>query len=97
MSDQTFFPYEGVIFGLGFFVNFFIWGEHSSGAIPFTSMLAMGAMWFGISFPLIYIGYYVGFRKQPYQQPVRTNQIPRQVKHSLVRWYLYFDTFLQNE
>ena len=69
-----------MIFGLGFFVNFFIWGEHSSGAIPFTSMLAMGAMWFGISFPLIYIGYYVGFRKQPYQQPVRTNQIPRQVR-----------------
>ena len=61
------------------FVNFFIWGKHSSGAIPFTSMLSMGAMWFGISFPLIYIGYYFGFRKAPYQQPVRTNQIPRQV------------------
>jgi len=79
--------YPGVIFGLGFFVNFFIWGEHSSGAIPFTSMLAMGAMWFGISFPLIYIGYYVGFRKQPYQQPVRTNQIPRQVPTQ--QWYTH--------
>jgi len=77
--------YPGVIFGLGFFVNFFIWGKHSSGAIPFTSMLSMGAMWFGISFPLIYIGYYFGFRKAPYQQPVRTNQIPRQVPTQV--WY----------
>jgi len=77
--------YPGVIFGLGFFVNFFIWGQHSSGAIPFTSMLSMGAMWFGISLPLVYVGYYFGYRKPPYQQPVRTNQIPRQVPTQL--WY----------
>ena len=82
--------YPGVIFGLGFFVNFFIWGKHSSGAIPFTSMLSMGAMWFGISFPLIYIGYYFGFRKAPYQQPVRTNQIPRQVSGRDSYSWLYF-------
>jgi hypothetical protein len=39
-------------------------------------MLSMGAMWFGISLPLVYIGYYFGYRKQPYEQPVRTNQVP---------------------
>ena len=50
--------YPGIIFSLGVFVNFFIWGKHSSGAIPFTTMLSMGAMWFGISLPLVYIGKY---------------------------------------
>lgn len=78
--------YPGIIFSLGVFVNFFIWGKHSSGAIPFTTMLSMGAMWFGISLPLVYIGYYFGYRKQPYEQPVRTNQIPRQVPPQI--WYM---------
>lgn len=78
--------YPGIIFSLGVFVNFFIWGKHSSGAIPFTTMLSMGAMWFGISLPLVYIGYYFGYRKQGYEQPVRTNQIPRQVPSQI--WYM---------
>ena len=43
-------------------------------------------MWFGISFPLVFIGFYFGFRKQPYEHPVRTNQIPRQIPDQV--WYL---------
>merc|ERR1712088_153646 len=49
-------------------------------------MLSMAAMWFGISLPLVYIGDYFGYRKQPYDQPVRTNQIPRQVPTQI--WYM---------
>merc|ERR1712128_219154 len=74
--------YPGIVFGIGFFINLFIWGKHSSGAIPFTTMLSVGAMWFGISLPLVFLGYYFGYRKQPYEHPVRTNQIPRQVRCS---------------
>jgi Endomembrane protein 70 len=72
--------YPGLVFAVGIFINFFIWGKHSSGAIPFTTMLSVGAMWFCISLPLVYIGYFFGYRKQPYEHPVRTNQIPRQVR-----------------
>lgn len=54
--------------------------------VPFTTMLALLCMWFGISMPLVYLGYYFGFRKQPYDNPVRTNQIPRQVPEQ--RWYM---------
>jgi transmembrane 9 superfamily protein 2/4 len=78
--------YPGIIFTLGLFINFFIWGKHSSGAIPFGTMISMGAMWFGISLPLVYIGYFFGYRKQAYDQPVRTNQIPRQVPEQV--WYM---------
>ncbi|XP_071952458.1 transmembrane 9 superfamily member 4-like [Antedon mediterranea] len=80
----TVFP--GVSFGIAFILNFFIWGKHSSGAVPFTTMIALLCMWFGISLPLVYLGYYFGFRKQPYEHPVRTNQIPRQVPEQV--WYL---------
>jgi len=79
--------YPGLVFGLGFFVNLFIWGKHSSGAIPFGTMVGVAAMWFGISLPLVYLGYYFGYRKQPYEHPVRTNQIPRQVPTQV--WYMH--------
>uniref|UniRef100_A0A8C7D9N7 Transmembrane 9 superfamily member n=1 Tax=Oncorhynchus kisutch TaxID=8019 RepID=A0A8C7D9N7_ONCKI len=78
--------YPAVVFCICFVLNCFIWGEHSSGAVPFTTMLALLCMWFGISMPLVYFGYYFGFRKQPYDNPVRTNQIPRQVPEQ--RWYM---------
>lgn len=78
--------YPGIIFGTCFFLNFFIWGKHSSGAVPFSTMLALLCLWFGISLPLVFLGYYFGFRKQPFQHPVKTNQIPRQVPEQL--WFM---------
>lgn len=78
--------YPGVVFGTCFFLNFFIWGQHSSGAVPYNAMISLLCMWFGISLPLVYLGYYFGFRKQPYEHPVRTNQIPRQVPDQV--WYM---------
>lgn len=78
--------YPGVVFAVCFVLNCFIWGEHSSGAVPFSTMVALLCMWFGISLPLIYLGYYFGFRKKPYDNPVRTNQIPRQIPEQ--RWYM---------
>uniref|UniRef100_A0A1B6ETI8 Transmembrane 9 superfamily member n=1 Tax=Cuerna arida TaxID=1464854 RepID=A0A1B6ETI8_9HEMI len=78
--------YPAIVFGTGFFLNFFIWGKNSSGAVPFSTMLSLLLLWFGISLPLVYLGYYFGYRKQPFQHPVRTNQIPRQVPDQL--WYM---------
>ncbi|KAL3869320.1 hypothetical protein ACJMK2_042014 [Sinanodonta woodiana] len=83
---QTATIYPGIVFGTCFFLNFFIWGKHSSGAVPFTTMLALLCMWLGISVPLVFIGYYFGYRKKPYEHPVRTNQIPRQVPEQM--WYM---------
>jgi len=79
--------YPSIVFGIGFFINLFIWGKHSSGAIPFLTILGVVAMWFGISLPLVFLGYFFGYRKQPYEHPVRTNQIPRQVPTQV--WYMH--------
>ncbi|XP_071116684.1 transmembrane 9 superfamily member 4-like [Haliotis cracherodii] len=83
---QTGLLFPGVVFGICFLLNFFIWGKHSSGAVPFTTMIALLCMWFGIALPLVFLGYYFGYRKQPYEHPVRTNQIPRQVPEQT--WYM---------
>jgi transmembrane 9 superfamily protein 2/4 len=78
--------YPGILFGTGFLINLFLWGKQSSGAVPFTTMIALLFLWFGISFPLVFAGFYFGYRKQPYEHPVRTNQIPRQIPEQ--PWYL---------
>ncbi|XP_005089168.1 transmembrane 9 superfamily member 4 isoform X1 [Aplysia californica] len=83
---QTATVFPGIMFGICLLLNFFIWGKHSSGAVPFTTMLALLCMWFGISLPLVFMGFYFGFRKQAYEHPVRTNQIPRQVPEQT--WYM---------
>ena len=93
---QTAALYPGVVSAVCFILNFFIWGQHSSGAVrdkfdcicalnflyifclmvlnpillafisfqvPFTTMLALLSLWLGISVPLVFIGYYFGYRK----------------------------------
>ncbi|PNF25990.1 Transmembrane 9 superfamily member 2 [Cryptotermes secundus] len=69
----------GVVFCLFFVMNLILWSKGSSAAVPFTTLIALLALWFGVSVPLTFIGAYFGFRKRPIEHPVRTNQIPRQI------------------
>lgn len=54
---------SGVIFAAFFIVNLFLWGAQSSAAIPFTTLIALLCLWFGISLPLTFIGSFLGFRR----------------------------------
>jgi len=76
---MTAFLYPGIVFVIFFILNLFIWGQKSSGAVPFTTMFALLVLWFGISVPLVFLGSYFGFRKEAIELPVRTNQVPRQI------------------
>uniref|UniRef100_A0A8C9SU18 Transmembrane 9 superfamily member n=1 Tax=Scleropages formosus TaxID=113540 RepID=A0A8C9SU18_SCLFO len=69
----------GIIFADFFVMNLILWVEGSSAAIPFGTLVAVLALWFGISVPLTFVGAYFGFKKQAIEHPVRTNQIPRQI------------------
>ncbi|XP_023184747.1 transmembrane 9 superfamily member 2-like [Xiphophorus maculatus] len=69
----------GIVFADFFMMNLILWVEGSSAAIPFGTLVAILAMWFGISVPLTFIGAYFGFKKPAIKQPVQTNQIPRQI------------------
>jgi len=78
--------YPGAVALTAFIVNFFVWGQGSSAAIPFGTMFAVLVLWFGISTPLVFLGAYFGFKKEEMKNPVRVNQIPRQVPPQ--PWYL---------
>ncbi|XP_059162862.1 transmembrane 9 superfamily member 4-like isoform X1 [Physella acuta] len=93
---QTATLYPSVMFGFGLLLNFFIWEKHSSGAVPFTTMLTLLSRWFGISLPLVFIGFYLIFRNKPghVKRQIyttitlrnKTNKIPRQVPEQA--WYM---------
>ncbi|XP_047325855.1 transmembrane 9 superfamily member 8-like [Impatiens glandulifera] len=78
--------FPAVAFIVFFILNALIWGEKSSGAVPFGTMLALFFLWFGISIPLVFVGAYVGFRKPAIEDPVKTNKIPRQIPEQT--WYM---------
>ncbi|KAG6625627.1 hypothetical protein CIPAW_16G110900 [Carya illinoinensis] len=83
---KTAVTFPATVFTVFFILNAIIWGQKSSGAVPFGTMFALVFLWFGISVPLIFVGSYVGFRKPAIEDPVKTNKIPRQIPEQA--WYM---------
>jgi transmembrane 9 superfamily protein 2/4 len=52
-----------VIFGIFFILNLVLWANGSSAAIPFTTFIALLALWFCVSTPLVFLGAYLGFKR----------------------------------
>jgi transmembrane 9 superfamily member 2/4 len=73
------FLFPGLSFSIFFSLNLAVWMSGSSGAVPFTTLLLLLFMWFGVSVPLVFTGAYIGYKRKPVEFPVRTNQIPRQI------------------
>uniref|UniRef100_A0A7S0Y162 Transmembrane 9 superfamily member n=2 Tax=Hemiselmis andersenii TaxID=464988 RepID=A0A7S0Y162_HEMAN len=80
--------FPGISFSIFFVLNILIWGQKSSGAVPFGTLFALLLMWLGISAPLTLVGAFFGYRKQPIENPTRVNQIPRQVPAQ--PWFVNF-------
>ncbi|KAK3836830.1 MAG: hypothetical protein J3R72DRAFT_387391 [Linnemannia gamsii] len=75
----TAFLLPSLIFGSFVALNFFLIGANSSGAVPFGTMVGLVALWFLVSTPLSVLGSYLGFQRPKIDNPVRANQIPRQI------------------
>lgn len=73
----TFIP--GIVFGTLVVLNFFLIHKKSSGAVPIGTLLALVVIWFTVTLPLSIFGGYLGFRFNIPADPVKTNQIPRQI------------------
>ncbi|TYJ32834.1 hypothetical protein E1A91_A05G063100v1 [Gossypium mustelinum] len=86
ISLKTACLFPGIVFAIFFVLNALIWGQKSSGAVPFGTMFALVVMWFGISVPLVFVGGYIGFKKPAIEDPVKTNKIPRQIPEQA--WYM---------
>ena len=75
--------FPGLSFTVFFFLNLCVWYTGSTEAVPFGSMFAIVMLWFGISLPLVFVGAYIGYRKEAIQPPVNTTskthrEIPEQ-------------------
>lgn len=79
--------YPGIFFVVGTALNILISRQKSSGAIPFGTYFLLMFLWFGISVPLTFVGSYMGFKRDPLEEPVRTNKIPRQIPPQ--PWYMH--------
>ena len=77
----------GAVFSLGFTLNLILWSKQSVGAIPFTTLIALVLLWFGVSMPLTFIGSFFGFSKAKYELPCKAHQIPRQIPEQ--PWYMH--------
>ncbi|KAK3211035.1 hypothetical protein Dsin_015741 [Dipteronia sinensis] len=86
IAFRTAVMFPGIVSAIFFVLNALIWGQKSSGAVPFGTMFALIVLWFGISVPLVYVGSYVGFKKPAIEDPVKTNKIPRQIPEQA--WYM---------
>ena len=60
-------------------LNAFLNYSKSSAAVPSGTLFALISMWFLISIPLCVFGSYWGYKKPKVENPVKTNQIPRQI------------------
>mmetsp|Transcript_38939 Transcript_38939/g.70265 ORF Transcript_38939/g.70265 Transcript_38939/m.70265 type:complete len:650 (+) Transcript_38939:63-2012(+) len=79
----TLFP--GGFFGIFFLLNLFIWGEESSGAVPFPTLFALLVLWFGISLPLVFLGAVCSNKRPRMEFPTKTSKIPRAIPE--LPWY----------
>jgi len=75
----TAFLYPGLFFTIFFLLNLCIWGEKSSGAVPFATMFALLVLWFGVSVPLVFFGAYAGIRAPAIELPVKVSLVPRAI------------------
>merc|ERR1719389_1653219 len=82
----TAFLFPGITFAIFFLLNFFIWGKASSGAVPLGTFFALLCIWFLISFPLVWVGVWLGYRRPLADPPVKTNVVPRVIPSQA--WYL---------
>ncbi|KAI5367309.1 Putative nonaspanin (TM9SF) [Septoria linicola] len=78
--------FPGLLFATTFILNLFVWLQASSTAIPFSTLLALVALWLLVQLPLVYIGSYYGFEKAgAYAHPIRPTKVARQIPQQA--WY----------
>jgi transmembrane 9 superfamily protein 2/4 len=73
------FGLPGLAFGIFFIMNIVALVQRSTDAVPFTTMLVLVILWFGISTPLVFLGAYFGYKQDAIAYPVSTSSIPRQI------------------
>eukprot|EP00980_Cylindrotheca_fusiformis_P015820 scaffold4634_cov122-Cylindrotheca_fusiformis.AAC.1 len=71
--------FPGICFTMFFIMDIMAWWCESTDAVPFSTILVLLLMWFGVSTPLVFLGAYYGYKQDAFEIPVKTSSIPRQI------------------
>uniref|UniRef100_A0A7S1VVU3 Transmembrane 9 superfamily member n=1 Tax=Grammatophora oceanica TaxID=210454 RepID=A0A7S1VVU3_9STRA len=71
--------FPGIAFLMFFTLDVLAISQKSTDAVPFTTMIVLLVLWFGISTPLVFFGAYFGYKQDAIEFPVNTSSIPRQI------------------
>ena len=82
----TAFLFPSLAFSTFFIINFFLFIEESSGAVPFTTILTLLVLWICCSTPLVLIGAFIGLKKKALRNPGTINVVPSSIPPQ--PWYL---------
>jgi len=78
--------FPGCAFCLFIVLNIIAKSQDSTDAVPFTTLIVLLVLWFGISTPLVFFGAYFGYKQETIEFPVTTSSIPRQIPDQ--PWYM---------
>jgi len=78
-TTVTSFLFPGMAFVVFFLLDLVAWAKGSTDAVPFTTILVLLTLWFGISTPLVFFGAYFGYKQDAIEFPVSTSSIPREI------------------
>ncbi|GAB5353843.1 hypothetical protein AAMO2058_000068800 [Amorphochlora amoebiformis] len=85
ISFATSICFPGIAFVVFFILNAMVWGEKSSGAVPFGTLVALLVLWFGMNVPLVYIGAYISSKRPAPELPMKVKKHPREIPEQV--WY----------
>ena len=77
VASAALFP--GIVFAVFFVLNLCVWSTGSSGRCPSARCVRSSCSGSACPRRLVFAGSYRGFKATPYEMPVRTNQIARQI------------------
>jgi len=80
------FGFPGIAFTFFFILNIIAWSVDSTDRVPFTTMLILLVLWFGISTPLVFVGAYFGYQSDAIDFPVDTSPTPSEIPEQ--EWYM---------
>jgi transmembrane 9 superfamily protein 2/4 len=71
--------FPGIAFFIFIVFNTILSFMHSSASAPFLDIVIVAAMWCCVSVPLVFIGAYFGYKKEPIEFPTVTSTIARAI------------------
>merc|ERR1711937_821525 len=84
---MTAFGYPGLVFVVFFVIDLMPWHEGSSQAVPFSTLVALVVLWFGISVPLVFLGAAFGFKQEVVSTPCSIAPTARPIPDQ--PWFLH--------